>query len=115
MATLESYAEKYQTIRMERRDGILQITFHTNGGPLQWGEAPHREFPEAFRDIGSDPDTKVVIMTGTGDARPVGIRPSTRGAGSRGGIVRPPAGHANRRDGVRRVHRCRRTLGVYYR
>jgi enoyl-CoA hydratase/carnithine racemase len=68
MATLESYAEKYQTIRMERRDGILQITFHTNGGPLQWGEAPHREFPEAFRDIGSDPDTKVVIMTGTGEA-----------------------------------------------
>jgi enoyl-CoA hydratase/carnithine racemase len=68
MATLESYAEKYQTIRMERRDGILQMTFHTNGGPLQWGEAPHREFPEAFRDVGSDPDTKVVIMMGTGGA-----------------------------------------------
>jgi len=68
MATLEDYAEKYRTIRMERRDGILQLTFHTDGGPLQWGEAPHREFPEAFRDIGSDPDTKVVIMTGTGEA-----------------------------------------------
>jgi len=68
MATFERYAEKYQTMRMERRDGILQITFHTDGGPLQWGEAPHREFPEAFRDIGSDPDTKVVIMTGTGEA-----------------------------------------------
>jgi enoyl-CoA hydratase/carnithine racemase len=68
MATFESSAEKYQTIRMERRDGILQLTFHTDGGPLQWGEAPHREFPEAFREIGSDPDTKVVIMTGTGEA-----------------------------------------------
>jgi hypothetical protein len=68
MATLESYAEKYQTIRMERRDGILQMTFHTHGGPLQWGEAPHREVPAAFRDIGSDPDTTVVIMTGTGEA-----------------------------------------------
>jgi enoyl-CoA hydratase/carnithine racemase len=68
MATFEDYAEKYQTIRMERRDGILQLTFHTDGGPLQWGEAPHREFPEAFRDIGSDADTKVVIMTGSGEA-----------------------------------------------
>ena len=53
---------------MDRRDGILQLTFHTNGGPLQWGMLPHREFAEAFRDVGSDPENKVVIMTGTGDA-----------------------------------------------
>jgi enoyl-CoA hydratase/carnithine racemase len=66
MARFEDYALKYQTIRMERRDGILQITFHSDGGPLQWGQLPHREFPEAFHDIGSDPDNKVVIMTGTG-------------------------------------------------
>jgi enoyl-CoA hydratase/carnithine racemase len=68
MARLEEYVDKYQTIRMERRNGILQLTFHTNNGPLQWGEMPHREFPEAFRDVGSDPDNKVVIMTGTGEA-----------------------------------------------
>src|SRR5439155_15065313 len=35
---------------------------------LQWGELPHQEFPQAFRDIGSDPENKVVIMTGTGEA-----------------------------------------------
>jgi enoyl-CoA hydratase/carnithine racemase len=68
MATLADYAEKYQTIRMERRDGILQMTFHTDGHTLQWGELPHREFPQAFHDIASDPDNKVVIMTGTGEA-----------------------------------------------
>jgi enoyl-CoA hydratase/carnithine racemase len=68
MARFEDYATKYETIRMERRNGILQITFHTNGGPLQWGLLPHREFPEAFRDIGSDPDNTVVIMTGSGEA-----------------------------------------------
>jgi enoyl-CoA hydratase/carnithine racemase len=68
MARYEEYSQKYQTINMERRDGILQLTFHTNGGPLQWGEVPHRELPEAFRDLGADPDTKVVIMTGTGEA-----------------------------------------------
>jgi enoyl-CoA hydratase/carnithine racemase len=67
MARFADYATKYQTIRMERREGILQLTFHTNGGPLQWGLLPHGEFPEAFRDIGSDADNKVVIMTGTGE------------------------------------------------
>jgi enoyl-CoA hydratase/carnithine racemase len=67
MAHFAEYATKYQTIRMERRNGILQITFHTNGGPLQWGLLPHREFTAAFADIGSDPDNQVVIMTGTGD------------------------------------------------
>ena len=48
MAQFEAYAQAYQTIRMERRNGILQMTFHTNGGPLQWGELPHREFPRRF-------------------------------------------------------------------
>jgi len=66
MVRFEDYARKYQTIRIERRDGILQLTFHTDGGPLQWGLVPHAEFPEAFHDIGSDPDNKVVIMAGTG-------------------------------------------------
>ena len=68
MASFEQYSDKFETVNMTRRDGILQMTFHTNGGPLQWGEAPHRELPEAFRDVGSDPENKVVIMTGTGDA-----------------------------------------------
>ena len=67
MAKFEEYCQKYQTVRMERQDGILQITFHSDGGPLQWGAVPHEEFPRAFHDIGSDPDNRVVIMTGTGD------------------------------------------------
>ncbi len=67
MARFEEYANKYQTIRMERRDGILQITFHTDGGPLRWGLLPHKEFTFAFADIGSDPENKIVIMTGTGE------------------------------------------------
>jgi len=33
---------------MERRDGILQITFHTDGDTLQWGERPHRESPSDY-------------------------------------------------------------------
>ena len=67
MSRLEEYATKYQNIRMERRDGILQITFHQDGGSLKWTAPAHREFPFAFYDIGTDPENKVIIMTGTGD------------------------------------------------
>ncbi len=68
MANFQDYSQKYQCIQMERQDGVLEITFHTNGGPLQWGGVPHEEFPRAFYDIGSDSENRVVIMTGTGDA-----------------------------------------------
>ncbi len=68
MVTFDQYAHKYQTVRMERRDGILQITLHTNGGPLQWGSLPHEELPQVFGDIGSDRENRVVIMTGTGNS-----------------------------------------------
>ena len=52
---------------MQRRNGILEVIFHTKGGPLQWNESAHREFAYAFTDIGADPENKVVILTGTGD------------------------------------------------
>ncbi len=67
MSDFDEYSQKYQSIRMERRSGILQITLHTNGNTLQWGAIPHAELPQAFRDIGSDYDNKVVILTGTGE------------------------------------------------
>lgn len=67
MAKFDEYKNTYQTINMERRDGVLQLTFHTNGGSLQWGLLPHREFTQAFAEIGTDPDNKLIILTGTGD------------------------------------------------
>ena len=67
MSKLEDYTGKYQTIRFERRGGILQMTLHTDGGPLRWGFLPHGELPEAFYDVGADRENKVVILTGTGD------------------------------------------------
>lgn len=68
MTRFEEYATKYQTIKMQRRDGILEVTLHSNGGPLLWSESVHRELPYACTDISADPDNKVVILTGTGDA-----------------------------------------------
>ena len=61
------YHDRYSTIQMERSDGILELTFHTDGGPLRWGQAPHSEFGHAFSEIGRDPENKVIIMTGTGE------------------------------------------------
>ena len=80
MARFEEYSRKYSTIRMERRDGILQMTFHTNGGTIVWDQVPHTEFPEAFTDIGNDPENMVVIMTGTGGAF-ISMPPITPSAG----------------------------------
>ena len=68
MTEFKDYAEKYSHIRMERQDGILEITFHTNGGTLVWGGGPHAQFGSAFYDIGRDRENKIVIMTGVGDS-----------------------------------------------
>lgn len=62
-----AYSTKYQNIRMRRDDGILELTVHTDGGPLKWGRLPHAELEDAFLNIGRDRDNKVVILTGTGD------------------------------------------------
>jgi enoyl-CoA hydratase/carnithine racemase len=67
MLGFDDYAGLYETIRMQRTDGILELCFHSDGGPLQWGLTPHREFTHAFADIGRDRDNKVIIMTGTDD------------------------------------------------
>jgi enoyl-CoA hydratase/carnithine racemase len=69
MTKLANYKDSYRTIKMQRQDGILELTFHSDGGPLIWGHigAAHSEFAEAFGDIARDPENRVVIMTGTGD------------------------------------------------
>jgi enoyl-CoA hydratase/carnithine racemase len=67
MAKFEEYADTYNHVRMERRNGILQMQLHTDGETLRWGEGPHSELGKCFYDIGSDPENKVIIMTGTED------------------------------------------------
>lgn len=66
MSRFEEYRNKYTSVTMERRGGILQITLHTDGGPLQWGPVIQNELVEAFTDIGADRDNRIIIMTGTG-------------------------------------------------
>jgi enoyl-CoA hydratase/carnithine racemase len=67
MSLFDEYSRKYETVKMERRDGVLQMTLHTEGKALRWGLVPHRELPAAFYDVGRDRDNRVIILTGTGD------------------------------------------------
>lgn len=66
MATFESYSTAYKHIRLVREDGILEVHLHTKGDSLKWGGTIHEEMGRCFADIGTDPDNKVVIITGTG-------------------------------------------------
>jgi enoyl-CoA hydratase/carnithine racemase len=67
MIKFDDYQKKYSHIRMERQDGILQITLHTEGAVLKWSGPSHEQLGYAFADIARDHENKVVIMTGTGD------------------------------------------------
>jgi enoyl-CoA hydratase/carnithine racemase len=63
-----SLGADYESVCLTRADGITEIRFHTGGGPLVWGGPAHREAAEVFTDIAHDHDTRVVIITGTGDS-----------------------------------------------
>ena len=93
MSKLEDYANKYQCTRFERRDGILQMTLHTEGDSLRWGFGPHAELPEAFHDVGADRDNRVVILTGTGaefsGPRATPATSSSRSASTRSAAATP--------------------------
>ena len=67
MSRLIDYRERYETVRMHRDNGILELTFHSEGQSLQWGAKAHEELPNAFNDVATDPENLVVIMSGTGD------------------------------------------------
>lgn len=66
---LSDYAERYRTIRVDRADGVLELTLHRRGGDALWGISEnglHNELGQIFADIARDPENKVVLLTGTG-------------------------------------------------
>ena len=67
MSRFEEYSERYRNIRLRRRDGILEMTLHTDGEPLHWNQGTNHEFISACHEIGADPENRVVIVTGAGD------------------------------------------------
>jgi enoyl-CoA hydratase/carnithine racemase len=65
--SFEEYSQRYKNVAMERRDGILQVTLHTDGDSMVWTGYAHDELSYAFTDISCDRDNEVMILTGAGD------------------------------------------------
>jgi enoyl-CoA hydratase/carnithine racemase len=67
LATFKQYSVAYEHVKMERSGGILELTLHSNGDSLVWGDAPHTELGYCFADVAADPDNRVVILKGAGN------------------------------------------------
>jgi len=67
MSRFDDYVNKYTEIKLERRNGILQMTLHTKGGPVRWGPAIQAELVDAFTQIGADRANRIIILTGAGN------------------------------------------------
>lgn len=70
MSRFEDYANRYKFVRLERNEGILELSIHRDGKEAQWAAgrgAIHDELGQAFYEVGRDPENLVVIITGTGD------------------------------------------------
>ena len=77
MGKFPDYQNKYSRAVLDRRDGILEIRLHTDGGPLVWDEPAHTELADLFNDVALDRDNRVVILTGTGDSFCATIKPNS--------------------------------------
>jgi enoyl-CoA hydratase/carnithine racemase len=71
-----NYRESFPNARLTRsKTGVLEVALHTDGGTLVFNGRTHEQFVELFHSIGSDPDNRVVILTGSGKAFMESISP----------------------------------------
>ena len=69
MSRFDSYRNRYANARLSRSNtGVLEVALHTDGDKLVFNGHTHEQFVDLFHDIGSDPENRVVILTGSGDA-----------------------------------------------
>jgi enoyl-CoA hydratase/carnithine racemase len=63
------YFDRYSTIAFERTpQGVVTLRLHSDGGPVAYASAHHRDWAHAFVDVAGDRANQVVILTGTGDS-----------------------------------------------
>jgi enoyl-CoA hydratase/carnithine racemase len=69
MSEFSIYRNSFQHAKLDRKEnGVLEVALHSSGKTLVFDAATHEEFVELFYQIGRDEDTRVVILTGVGDA-----------------------------------------------
>lgn len=72
----EDYREKYaRYFKMERRNGVLQVQMHSDGGSVIYGLPIHNAWSQLWMEIGNDPDNEVLIFGGAGDKWIAGFDP----------------------------------------
>lgn len=66
-AELDDYRRRYESFStLTRREGILEIRFHSeSGGAARFNREIHNGLPSLWVDVGSDPQNRVMIVTGT--------------------------------------------------
>jgi len=64
----DDYARRYPSVRMERNEGILVLTLHSDGDSLAWGAKTKGELTGMLADVGSDPETRIIVLTGAGES-----------------------------------------------
>ncbi len=63
---LEDYKKQFEEhLSFERKNGILQVRMHTQGGPVKWSFQMHQALAEAWSIIGHDPENEILILTST--------------------------------------------------
>jgi enoyl-CoA hydratase/carnithine racemase len=69
MTRFDAYRESFPSARLARTsNGVLEVALHTDGGKLVFNGHTHEQFVELFHVIGEDRESRVVILTGSGDA-----------------------------------------------
>src|ERR1700751_3476591 len=76
MSGFDVYRASFPNARLTRsKSGVLEVALHTDGGTLVFNGHTHEQFVDLFHAIGSDPDNRVVILTGSGNAFMESITP----------------------------------------
>jgi enoyl-CoA hydratase/carnithine racemase len=69
MVKFNKYCDSFANACLTRSEsGVLEVMLHTGGGALVFNGHTHEQFVDLFHAIGSDPDNRVVILTGSGQA-----------------------------------------------
>ena len=69
MTRFDTYRDSFPNARLSRsKTGVLEVALHTDGSTLIFNGHTHEQFVNLFHAVGSDPDNRVVILTGSGAA-----------------------------------------------
>ncbi|GAA4546428.1 enoyl-CoA hydratase/isomerase family protein [Pseudonocardia xishanensis] len=64
----EDYADTFKVFRLSRDGGVLTVRMHYRDEAMVWTALAHKEMPRLLDAVRSDPENRVVVLAGTGEA-----------------------------------------------